>query len=136
MGCAYPMEAVRLYICAFNNGDENAMAANFTVPGLILDGMAPHVWQGPTATQDWYRDVLIEGKQHGATDYYVSLGEPLHNNATGDNAYVVVPANMTLKVHGQQVTQKGAILTVALRKMPEGWRIAVWSWATGIIKRF
>ena len=24
------------------------------------------VWQGPTATQDWYRDVLIEGKQHGA----------------------------------------------------------------------
>jgi hypothetical protein len=110
------------------------MAATFTVPGLILDGMAPHVWQGPTATQDWYRDVLSEGKQPGATDYCVSAGEPLHNNATGDSAYVVVPANMTLKVHGQQVTQKGAILTVALRKFAAGWRIAAWSWATGIIK--
>jgi hypothetical protein len=28
--------------------------------------MAPHVWHGPTATQDWYRDVLIEREHHGA----------------------------------------------------------------------
>ncbi len=97
----------------------------------ILDGMAPHVWQGPTATQDWYRDVLIEGKQHGASDYFVTLGEPLHNNVTGDSAYVVVPATMTFKVGGKQVTQSGAIFTVALRKLAEGWRIAAWAWAKG-----
>ena len=102
MDSAYPMEAVREYISAFNKGDTNAMAASFTAPGLILD---------------------------------VSVDEPLHSNATGDSAYVVVPASMTLKVHGQQVTQKGAIFTVALRKLAEGWRIAAWSWATGIIKR-
>ena len=51
--------------------------AAFAVPGSILDGMAPHVWHGATATQDWYRDVLIEGKQHGATDYFVKVEEPL-----------------------------------------------------------
>ena len=67
------------------------MAATFAVPGSILDGMAPHVWQGPTAAQDWYRDVLAEGAQHGASDYFVTLGKPLHNNITGDSAYVVVP---------------------------------------------
>jgi ketosteroid isomerase-like protein len=125
------MAAVRQYIDGFNTGDVEVMAATFADPGSILDGMAPHVWHGPTAAQDWYRDVLIEGKQHDASDYFVTLGEPLHNNVTGDSAYVVVPATMTFKVGGKQVTQSGAFFTVALRKLPEGWRIAAWAWTKG-----
>lgn len=126
-----PMAVVREYIDAFNKGDMAGMAATFAIQGSILDGMAPHVWQGPTAAQDWYRDVLIEGKQHGASEYFVTLGEPLHDNVTGDNAYVVVPATMTFKVKGKQITQTGAVYTVALRKLPNGWRIAAWAWAKG-----
>ena len=126
-----PMAAVRKYVDAFNRGDADVMATTFAVPGSILDGMAPHVWEGPTATQDWYRDVLVEGKQHGASDYFITLGKPLHNNVTGDSAYVVVPATMTFKVRGKQVTQSGAVFTVALRKLAEGWRIAAWAWAKG-----
>jgi len=49
---------VRQYIDAFNKGDMDGMAATCAVPASILDGMAPHVWQGPTACKDWYRDVL------------------------------------------------------------------------------
>lgn len=131
MNATDPMAAIRHYIDAFNNGDSEGMAVVFAVPGSILDGMAPHLWQGPTATQDWYRDVLVEGKQHGASGYVVTLGEPLHNNVTDDSAYVVVPASMTFKVHGKQVTQSGAIFTVALRKLADGWRIAAWAWAKG-----
>ena len=131
MATTDPLETVHQYIDAFNKGDGQTMAATFAVPGSILDGMAPHVWQGPTASQDWYRDVLIEGEQHGASDYFVTLGEPLHNNITGDSAYVVVPATMTFKVRGQQVTQTGAIFTVALRRLAEGWRIGAWAWAKG-----
>jgi hypothetical protein len=126
-----PMAAVHHHIDGFNKGDAQMMAAVFTVPGFILDGMAPHVWHGPTATQDWYRDVLAEGEQHGASGYRVTLGEPLHNNVTGDSAYVVVPATMTFQVHGRQVTQSGAIFTVALRKLAEGWHIAAWAWVKG-----
>jgi SnoaL-like protein len=134
MATTDPVAAVRQYIDGFNKGDEEAMASTFAVPGSILDGMAPHVWQGPTASQDWYRDVLTEAKQHGALDYSVKLGEPLHNNTTGDSAYVVVPATMTFKVHGEHVTQTGATFTVALRKFPEGWRITAWAWTKGISK--
>ena len=126
-----PITAVRKYADAFNQGDAAGMATMFAVPGSILDGMAPHVWQGPTATQDWYRDVLVEGKQHGASDYFITLAEPLHNNVAGDSAYVVVPATMTFKLRGERVTQSGAVFTVALRKLPEGWRIAAWAWAKG-----
>ena len=124
------MERVRHYVDAFNKGDLKAMTALFDPSGSILDGL-PHVWQGPTATQDWYRDVLVEGEQHGASDYFVTLGEPLHNDVTGDSAYVVIPATMTFKMRGKQVTQSDAIFTVALRKLTEGWRIAAWTWAKG-----
>ena len=126
-----PLAAVQQYIDAFNKGDREGMSAAFAVPGSILDGMAPHLWLGPTASQDWCRDVLIEGEQHGASDYFVTLGEPLHNNITGDSAYVVVPATMKFKVQSQEILQTGAMFTVALRKLAEGWRIAAWAWAKG-----
>ena len=126
-----PLAVVQQYIDAFNKGDRERMSAAFAVPGSILDGMAPHLWLGPTASQDWYRDVLIEGEQHGASDYFVTLGEPLHNNITGDSAYVVVPATMKFKVQNQEILQTGAMFTVALQKLSEGWRIAAWAWAKG-----
>ena len=126
-----PLAAVQQYIDAFNKGDREGMSAAFSIPGAILDGMAPHLWVGPTAAQDWYRDVLIEGEQHGASDYFVTLGEPLHNNITGDSAYLVVPATMKFQIQGQEVLQAGAMFTVALRRLAEGWRIAAWAWAKG-----
>ena len=70
------LAAVRTYVDAFNQGDAAKMAAAFAVPGSILDGMAPHLWQGPTATQDWYKDVLVEGKHLGAADYFITLESP------------------------------------------------------------
>jgi ketosteroid isomerase-like protein len=126
-----PVATVRSYIDAFNNGDAKAMAAAFAPQSSILDGMAPHLWVGPTASQDWYRDVLAEGKQHGASEYHVTLGEPRHADVTGDAAYVVVPATMTFNLQGKPVAQTGALFTVALRKLAEGWRIAAWAWAKG-----
>jgi ketosteroid isomerase-like protein len=126
-----PVAAIADYIDAFNRGDATGMTAMFAANGMILDGMAPHTWHGPTAAADWYRDVLIEGEQHGASGYHVRLGEPLHNNVTGDAAYVVSPATMTFQVRGQTVTQTGALFTVALRKEAGGWRIAAWGWAKG-----
>ena len=126
-----PVAIVSQYIDAFNKGDSKAMAACFSVPGSILDGMAPHVWHGPTVAEDWYKDVLVEAANHGASDYFVTLDKPLHANVTGDSAYMVSPAMMTFKTHGKQVTQSGAIFTTALRKSSDGWRIAAWAWAKG-----
>ncbi|CAN7524322.1 nuclear transport factor 2 family protein [Phenylobacterium sp. LjRoot219] len=122
---------VKRYIDAFNVGDAEAMAACFAVPGTILDGMAPHLWQGPTAAKDWYRDVLAEGEHAGASDYHVTIALTLHADVTGDAAYVVSPATMTFKLKGKQVTQSGATFTTALRKVADDWRIAAWAWGKG-----
>ena len=126
-----PVSVVEQYLAAFNNTDVKAMAAMCADPMSILDGMAPHVWHGPTATQDWYRDVLIEGEHLGAKDYNVTLGKPAHADVTGDAAYVVVPTTMKFKLRDKQVTQSGAVFTVALRKLSGGWHISSWAWVKG-----
>ena len=83
---ADPVSAVQQYIDGFNNADVNVMAAMCADPMSILDGMAPRIWHGPTATQDWYRDVLAEGEHQGAKVYVVALGKPAHASVTGDAA--------------------------------------------------
>ncbi|WKG01932.1 nuclear transport factor 2 family protein [Mycolicibacterium sp. HK-90] len=127
-----PMVTIRRYVDAFNNGDAEAMAAVCADPMQILDGMSPHVWQGPTATQDWWRDVLAEGEHLGASGYHLTLGEPRHVEVNGDHGYVVVPTMMTFDLKGQKVTQTGAIFTVALRRVAGEWRLTAWAWAKGV----
>jgi ketosteroid isomerase-like protein len=130
-----PMAAVRQYAEAFNRGDARLMAATCANPMQILDGMAPHVWQGPTASDDWYRDVLEEAEHLGASDYHITLEEPRHVNVTGDSAYVVVPVTLSFNLRGQQVKQTGAMFTVALRQVGAEWRLTAWAWAKGTPER-
>ncbi len=126
-----PIATVVQYVDAFNRGDAEAMAATCADPMQILDGMAPHVWQGPTAGEDWWRDVLTEGARLGASGYHIELGEHRHVDVTGDHAYVVVPATMTFDLRGQRVVQSGSVFTVALRKVGTAWRLTAWAWAKG-----
>ena len=130
-----PLSTIDRYIDAFNEGDVKGMAAAFAIPGSILDGMPPQAWHGPTAAEDWYRDVLINTKREGASEVFVTVGRPLHMDVTGDAAYVVVPATMKFKVHGKQITQSGAVYTIALRRVSGSWRIAAWAWAKGTIQQ-
>ncbi|MFF0634993.1 nuclear transport factor 2 family protein [Nocardia sp. NPDC004151] len=126
-----PTAVLLQYVDAFNNSDPKAMTALCADPMQILDGMSPHVWQGPTASEDWWRDVLREGEHTGASGYHIVLGEPRHVDVTGDHAYVVVPATMTVNLQGKQVTQTGSLFTVALGKVGTQWRLTAWAWAKG-----
>jgi hypothetical protein len=116
------MAVVRQYVDGFNNGDEKAMAGACADPMQIRDGMSPHVWQGPTAAQDWYADALTEGEHLGVTGYHIGLGEPRHVDVSGDYAYVVVPATFDYNLQGKPVNQTGAAFTFALRKVDADWR--------------
>jgi ketosteroid isomerase-like protein len=126
-----PIAAVLQYIEAFNNGDLTGMAAVFASPASIIDALAPHSWQGPTALQDWYRDVLADAEKHDISGFFVTLQDAARVDVTGDSAYVVVPSRIGFAVAGNQVTNSGASFTAALRRLPEGWRIAAWTWSQG-----
>ncbi len=126
-----PFAAVRAYVDAFNAGDAKAMAAVCADPMQILDGMSPHVWQGPTAAEDWYADALAEGEHLGVTDYCIRLGEPRHVDVTGEYAYVVVPASFSYNVKDTPVDQTEAVFTAALRTVAGDWRLTAWAWSKG-----
>ncbi|MEV0467860.1 nuclear transport factor 2 family protein [Nocardia tengchongensis] len=130
-GYSDPMAVVRQYVDAFNNGDEKAMAAVCADPMQILDGMSPHVWQGPTAAEDWWRAALAEAEHVGASGYRIDLDEPRHVDVTVDFAYVVVPCTFSYNLQGEQVTQTGAVFTAALGKVGTDWRLRAWAWAKG-----
>lgn len=127
-----PMAAVRQYIDAFNRADVDALAAACADPMQILDGVAPHIWQGATATRDWWRDVLADGEHVGASGYHVTLDEPRHVEVKGDFGYVVVPATMTFDLSGQRIVQNGGVFTVALRTVDGVWRLSAWTWSKGV----
>ena len=95
------MAAVRQYVDAFNTGDPEGMAATCADPMQILDGMSPPVWQGPNASDDWYRDVLTEGEHLGASGYRITLDDPRHIDVKGENADVVVPGDHDVQRSGQ-----------------------------------
>lgn len=126
-----PMATVQRYIAGFNNGDADAMAACWSEPSSILDGMAPHVWIGPTAPRDWYRDVLVEGERHGASGYKLTFGDVQRNDLNGDNAYLVISATLTFELKGQPMSTPG-LFTVVLHKIADKWLIRSWAWAKGI----
>lgn len=129
---ANPMSTVHRYIDAFNEGDVKGMAAAFAVPGSILDGMPPHVWQGTTAAEDWYRDVSINTKKEGASDFFRhAWGTATHGDYRGCCLSCGSRDYEGVKVHGKQITQSGAVFTLALRQLGDGWRIAAWAWAKG-----
>ena len=126
-----PMAAVRRYVEALNEGDAEAMAGVCADPMQILDVMSPHVWQGPTANDDWWNDVLAAGERFKVSDLHITLDEPRHVRVTGDYAYVVVPATLTFDLGGRAVTQTDSLFTVALRKVDVDWRLSAWAWARG-----
>ncbi|WP_111511182.1 YybH family protein [Mycobacterium kyogaense] len=135
MTAADPLAAVHGYVEAFNAGDVAAMAAAFDDEGTILDGMAPHLWTGPSAVENWYRDVMAKSAKLGASDYAVTVGEPLHNDVSDDTAYLVFPATLGSRLNGSPMMQTGALFTLALRRRADSWLISAWAWSKGTVQQ-
>jgi ketosteroid isomerase-like protein len=68
-------------------------------------------------------------RHYGITDPKITLGLGQYVDVTGDRAYVVVKAYLTLKQKGKRVSEREPILTVTLQKTADSWRITGWAWA-------
>jgi len=124
------MAPVRQFIDGFNKSDINLAQAACADQTFIIDDFPPHEWRGSGATSKWFRDLTRMGKKNGMSEAFVTLLKPRQVNVTGTHAYVIVPVNLRYNDKGQLVKRTG-LMTLALHKGVDGWRIAAWAWTWG-----
>jgi ketosteroid isomerase-like protein len=115
------------FIDSFNKGDVKAAAATHTEKGIvIIDEVAPYLWQGHDSFKNWLADLEKHDKARGITDGKVTLGSVTRVEVEGDRAYVVYPSAYTFKQKGVAM-KEAAQMTFAMKKAESGWRINGWS---------
>ena len=78
----------------------------------------------------WFHDLAALGKKYDMSDPFVTLGKPRQVHVTGAHAYVVVPTNLRYNENEQLIRRTG-LMTLALHKAVDSWRIAARAWAWG-----
>ncbi len=123
------MKTVNQFLDGFNKGDAKMMLTAGAEQMSILDEFPPHEWHGTGAFAKWLSDYDADAAKNGITGASVSLGKPRHLDVTGDDAYVVIPANYAFKRKGKTEEEINSIITITLHQGADGWRITGWAWA-------
>lgn len=117
------------FIDNFNKGDTKAAEAAHVAEPIIIDEVAPFHWQGHGSFKAWLDDLGKHDKAAGITDGLVKLNDPIRQEISGDNAYVVMASDYLFKQKG--VAMKAAAqMTFALKKEKNAWRISGWTYSS------
>jgi len=122
------MAVVHKWVEAFNQGDGKTGASYCADDAIVIDDFAPHVWQGPGACANWYKDYLAYVSKERISSASVGLGKSRHLDIDSGYAYLVTPTTLSFTKDGKPVTDK-AIVTMSLKKGSSGWQITGWAWA-------
>jgi ketosteroid isomerase-like protein len=112
---------------AWNKNDSATVTGLVTESIEIIDVFPPYHWSGPQAMHDWGNDFAADAKVNSVTEPSVELLQPTHVEVRGDSAYLVVPAIFHWKKGGEKMQEKG-IVTSALHKVEQKWRVAAFTW--------
>lgn len=121
------LSALQAVAGAWNQGHMPA-ASNFEPSLTVVDNTPPYLFQGPDAVADWikaYRDRQPKGTEDSKTSLHFLNPETVE--ITGARAYVAIPADWQVELHGKTDVSHG-IITAVLRRAGKHWRIATWVW--------
>src|SRR5258706_2395922 len=123
------MSRVQQVIDAANKNLNAALTANFMPSVVIVDDLAPYLFEGPTADalSGWARAYGTDSEKNGITDFSMKLLKARRLRVSGDRAYVAVPAIYTFKQRLEPSRMKG-VITATLERVDNTWLIATWSW--------
>ena len=125
------MAPVHQFVDSFNKGNVSTAPAGCSDVTSIIDDFPPFGWRGADACSKWMETYKTFAAANGIADMVITLGDPKHMDIVGDRAYVVVPADYTLKKAGKVVKKADSMLTIALQRGASGWRITAWAWTDG-----
>ena len=125
-----PISAVRYYIDAFNRGDAKEMGATSPSPGR-----SSTAWRRTSGRGRPPLRIGIETCSSRASIMGLRTTSSLwaipYTTTSPATPHTWSSPRPCVTVQGRKVTQTGAVYTVALRRLADGWRIASWAWAKG-----
>ena len=62
---------------------------------VVIDDLAPHVWQGPGACSQWFKAFEAWASKAGASNAVIRLGKIRHLDVDGAFAYLVAPVTLS-----------------------------------------
>lgn len=78
-----PLEAAKMFLVAFNAGDNAKAAALISSGGVtIVDEFAPHLWSGKSGFSAWMADFDKDAKTKVLSEPMVTMEAPLVNTVT------------------------------------------------------
>ncbi len=123
------LATIQQFVNGVNTNDARMAAAACAPQASIIDEFPPHEWHGASACADWFHDLTAANKAEGISGGIAALGPPIRLAVTGTVAYAVFPSTYSYKQHGKPVTEAGATLTLALKRIGGNWRITGWAWS-------
>jgi len=95
-------------IAAINSGSAKDAKAVFTAaPSSIVDDFPPFVWSGKDAVEAYTRDLKAILDKYEITAWRFQRHQPRYIAATGDRAWLVVPASFPFMMKGQTQSVSG-----------------------------
>lgn len=115
---------------ANRNIDPASLAANFAPSVVLVDDLAPFVFEGPAsgALNAWFTAYSADADKNQVTDFSMRLFKPRQVQVTDDHAYVILPAVYRFKQHNKPAHVRG-VITATLVRIDSKWLISTWSWA-------
>ncbi|MBS0225325.1 MAG: hypothetical protein JSS25_03165 [Proteobacteria bacterium] len=124
---------IRQMMDGFNKGDIAMVKAAHVASPTIVDNVAPFVWSGPNAFDQWIVDLGKSESSLGIADGKVTFAPVVDEVVKGERAYVVTRSVYVFKQKGRAMREDGYTAFV-LVKTSVGWKVESWSWASPVAK--
>jgi hypothetical protein len=114
------------HIGAFNAQNIKLFLSDFGDYAVIIDGIAPYRWLGPSAPAHWLADVERWRKANSVVEEHLSY-EMGFWNEEGPFAYAVVSGTLTVTLPKETVIRTGT-LAYTFGKRDHSWKIEAQAW--------
>ena len=118
---------ISTFVDEVNSGRIEAALARFTEDVTIVEDLAPYRWQGPTAGAQWLTAMATNAERLSVTSVVMDLGSAQRIEVEGATGYAIFAGIVLLKGTDQALRERG-LLTFALERHSDRWRIAAMTW--------
>jgi len=107
---------------AGESGNMTLLHSQYLPNITIVDEVAPFIWSGPTALDDYLKAFGTFFAEEKFRDTKIQTGAAKFFYASSSAAYVTIPITSTSKVNGLRLSES-ALLVFTLQNTTSGWKI-------------